>query len=157
MKEELEQIVLQMYRSGLQYSGAVREFQKTFLATVLREANANQVRAAKKLGIHRNTLRRQVHELELDIKTLRSGRRRPTLKRTGCSQTENAKSGRNPFFALIDVLSRKSSFLRLFCECSPEWHAYGTKFDRRVGCYSALLAFRTITVIRSAERGRSHR
>jgi Fis family transcriptional regulator, factor for inversion stimulation protein len=79
MKEELEQIVLQMYRSGLQYSGAVREFQKTFLATVLREANANQVRAAKKLGIHRNTLRRQIHELELDIKTLRSGRRRPAL------------------------------------------------------------------------------
>lgn len=42
MKEELEQVVLQMYRGGLQYSGAVREFKKTFLATVLREANANQ-------------------------------------------------------------------------------------------------------------------
>jgi len=79
VKQELEQIVLQMYRSGLQYSAAVREFQKTFLATALREANANQVRAAKKLGIHRNTLRRQIHELELDIKTLRIGRRRPAL------------------------------------------------------------------------------
>ena len=79
MKEELEQIVLQMYRSGLQYSGAVREFQKTFLATVLREVNANQVRAAKKMGIHRNTLRRQIQELELDIKMLRVGRRRPVL------------------------------------------------------------------------------
>ena len=79
MKEALEQIALQMYRSGLQYSEAVREFQKTFLATVLREANANQVRAAKKLGIHRNTLRRQIHELKLDIKTLRVGRRRPVL------------------------------------------------------------------------------
>ena len=79
MKEALEQIALQMYRSGLQYSEAVREFQKTFLATVLREANANQVRAAKKLGIHRNTLRRQIQELELDIKTLRVGRRRPVL------------------------------------------------------------------------------
>ena len=79
MKEELEQIALQMYRSGLQYSGAVREFQKMFLATVLRETNANQVRAAKKLGIHRNTLRRQIQELELDIKMLRVGRRRPVL------------------------------------------------------------------------------
>ena len=79
MKEELEQIVMQMYRSGLQYSGAVREFQKTFLATVLREVNANQVRAAKELGIHRNTLRRQIQELELDIKMLRVGRRRPVL------------------------------------------------------------------------------
>ena len=79
MKEELEQIVMQTYRSGLQYSGAVREFQKTFLATVLREVNANQVRAAKELGIHRNTLRRQIQELELDIKMLRVGRRRPVL------------------------------------------------------------------------------
>jgi len=79
VKEELEQIALQMYRSGLQYSGAVREFQKMFLATVLRETNANQVRAAKKLGIHRNTLRRQIHELKLDIKTLRVGCRRPVL------------------------------------------------------------------------------
>ena len=79
MKEELEQVVWQMYRSGFQYSEAVREFQKTFLATVLREANANQVRAAGRLGIHRNTLRRQIHEFELDIKTLRVDRRRPTL------------------------------------------------------------------------------
>lgn len=70
MKEALEQIVLQMYRSSLQYSAAVREFQKTFLATVLREANANQVRAAKKLGIHRNPWRRQIQELKLDIKML---------------------------------------------------------------------------------------
>ena len=79
MKEELEQVVLQMYRSGLQYGEAVREFQRVFLATVLRETNANQVRAAKKLGMHRNTLRRQVHELKLDIKTLQVGRRRPAL------------------------------------------------------------------------------
>jgi hypothetical protein len=47
VKEEVEQIVLQMYRSGLQYSEAVREFQRTFLATVLRETNANQVRTAE--------------------------------------------------------------------------------------------------------------
>ena len=92
LKEELEQIALQMYRSGLQYSGAVREFQKMFLATVLRETNANQVRAAKKLGIHRNTLRRQIQELELDIKTLRVGRRRPVLSERGNCRTENAKS-----------------------------------------------------------------
>jgi DNA-binding NtrC family response regulator len=77
VKEELEQLVLQMYRSGLRYSDAVREFQRTFLATVLREANVNQVRAAKRLGIHRNTLRRQIRELELDIKALRVARRRP--------------------------------------------------------------------------------
>jgi hypothetical protein len=42
----------------------------------------------------------------------------PRLKRTGCSQTENAKSGRNSFFALIVLLSRQSSFLRLFRQSS---------------------------------------
>ena len=79
MKEQLEQIVLQMYRSGLDYSKAVREFQRMFLATALREANANQVKAATKLGIHWNTLRRQIRELGLDIKTLGGVRRRAPL------------------------------------------------------------------------------
>ena len=79
MKEDLEQIVLEMFRSGLQYSEAVREFHKMFLATALREANGNQLRAAKKLGIHRNTLRRQTEELGLDIKSLIGMRRRPPL------------------------------------------------------------------------------
>ena len=79
MKQELERLILQMYRNGLRYSDAVREFQRTFLATVLRGENANQLRAAKRLGIHRNTLRRQIRELELDIKSLRVARRRPPL------------------------------------------------------------------------------
>jgi DNA-binding NtrC family response regulator len=79
VKQELERLVLQMYRNGLRYSDAVREFQRTFLATVLREENVNQVRAAKRLGIHRNTLRRQIHELELDIRSLRVARRRPPV------------------------------------------------------------------------------
>ena len=77
MKEELERLVLQMYRSGLRYSDAVREFQRTFLATILRAENANQVRVAKRLGIHRNTLRRQIRELGMDIKALRVAHRRP--------------------------------------------------------------------------------
>ena len=79
MKQELERLVLQMYRNGFRYSDAVREFQRSFLATVLRDENVNQVRAAKRLGIHRNTLRRQIHELELDIKLLRVARRRPPV------------------------------------------------------------------------------
>ena len=47
-----------MYRSGIRYSESVREFQSVFILTVLREQRANQVRAAQKLGMHRNTLRR---------------------------------------------------------------------------------------------------
>ena len=79
MKEQLDRLTLQMYRDGMRYSEAVREFERTFLATVLRDQNANQVKAAKKLGVHRNTLRRQIKELELDIKPLHVAQRRPPL------------------------------------------------------------------------------
>jgi DNA-binding protein Fis len=77
LKEKLEQLALQMHRSGAGYSAAVREFQKMFLATVLREQNGNQVRAAKILDMHRNTLRRQIHDMALDVGALRGARRRP--------------------------------------------------------------------------------
>jgi Fis family transcriptional regulator, factor for inversion stimulation protein len=77
VKEQLEKLVLQMYRSGTAYSEAVREFQKAFIIAVLRDLNGNQVRAAGKLGVHRNTLRRNLQELDIDLALLRVSRRRP--------------------------------------------------------------------------------
>jgi Fis family transcriptional regulator, factor for inversion stimulation protein len=77
VKEQLERLVLQMYRSGTPYSEAVREFQKAFVIAVLRDLNGNQVKAAGKLRIHRNTLRRTIQELDVNIKALRVSRRRP--------------------------------------------------------------------------------
>ena len=79
MKEQLEKLVLQMYRSRTKYSEAVREFQKAFITAVLREFNGNQVKAARQLGMHRNTLRRNLQELDLDIKSMRASRRRPPV------------------------------------------------------------------------------
>ncbi len=79
MKEQLEKLVLHMYRGGIPYPDAVREFQKAFVLTVLREQKANQLRAALKLGMHRNTLRRILRDLGVDTKLLRVGRRRPPL------------------------------------------------------------------------------
>ena len=35
MKEQLERLTLQMYREGMRYSEAVREFQKTSLGVIL--------------------------------------------------------------------------------------------------------------------------
>ena len=78
MKVQLETLVLHMYKSGLRYPEAVREFQKGFILTVLKENNGNQVRAAEKLGIHRNSLRRIIRDLQLDIRAIRAAaRRRP--------------------------------------------------------------------------------
>jgi Fis family transcriptional regulator, factor for inversion stimulation protein len=79
VKEQLERLVLQMYRSGTSFAEALREFQKAFIITVLRDQNGNQVRAAGKLGMHRNTLRRNLQELDVDIKAVRVSRRRPPV------------------------------------------------------------------------------
>lgn len=77
MKDQLEALIMQMYKSGILYSEAVREFKKRFILTVLQENNGNQCKAARQLGMHRNTLSRTITELKLDIRSLRNGSRRP--------------------------------------------------------------------------------
>lgn len=77
MKNQLEILVSQMHGSGILYNEAVREFKKVFLAHVLQQNKGNQCKAAKQLGMHRNTLSRTLAELELDIKSLRRDVRRP--------------------------------------------------------------------------------
>ena len=79
MQEQLESVVLQMYKAGVGCFEAVREFQKAFILTVLKDQSGNQCKAAKILGMHRNTLRRAIRALEIDIVPTRTtGRRRPT-------------------------------------------------------------------------------
>ena len=77
MKDQLEALVQQMYKSNILYSEAVREFKKKFILTVLQENKGNQCRAARQLGMHRNTLSRTITELKLDVREFRDGGRRP--------------------------------------------------------------------------------
>lgn len=77
MKDQLEALVQQMYKSNILYSEAVREFKKRFIATVLEENKGNQCRAARQLGMHRNTLSRTIGELKLDVREFRDGGKRP--------------------------------------------------------------------------------
>ncbi len=77
MKDQLEALVAQMHRSGILYSEAVREFKKRFILTVLQENHGNQCKAARELGMHRNTLSRTITELKVDVRALRDGIRRP--------------------------------------------------------------------------------
>ena len=58
MKDQLEALIFQMVRSNILYSEAVREFKKRFIVTVLEENRGNQCKAARELGMHRNTLSR---------------------------------------------------------------------------------------------------
>jgi len=50
---------------------AVNEFEKKFIRRALERANGNQSRAAKVLGIHRNTLSRKVEAYKLDARAHR--------------------------------------------------------------------------------------
>jgi Fis family transcriptional regulator len=78
VKDQLESVVFQMYRTGVRCSEAVREFQRAFIITVLKDQNGNQCKAAERLGMHRNTLRRTIRDLDIDIGPTRAiGQRRP--------------------------------------------------------------------------------
>ncbi|MGI9101336.1 MAG: helix-turn-helix domain-containing protein [Terriglobales bacterium] len=77
MKDQLESLVMQMYKSGILYSEAVREFKKRFILTVLQSNQGNQCKAARELGMHRNTLSRTITELKVDARALRADSRRP--------------------------------------------------------------------------------
>jgi DNA-binding NtrC family response regulator len=77
VKDQLEALILQMYRSNILYAEAVREFKKRFILTVLLENKGNQCRAARELGMHRNTLSRTLSELKIDVRQLREGTKRP--------------------------------------------------------------------------------
>jgi DNA-binding protein Fis len=66
MKDQLEGLVGQMVERGILFQEAVGEFEKRFIKRVLDRSNGNQSRAAKVLGIHRNTLSRKIGAYKLD-------------------------------------------------------------------------------------------
>jgi Fis family transcriptional regulator, factor for inversion stimulation protein len=74
---QLDALVLRMYRAGISYSDALREFKKQFILTVLRDLDWSETRSARALRMHRNTLARTLSELDLDIRALRKTKRRP--------------------------------------------------------------------------------
>jgi Fis family transcriptional regulator, factor for inversion stimulation protein len=71
VKEQLESLVGMMVDRGILLEEALTEFEKKFIKRVLEHAKGNQCRAAKILGIHRNTLSRKISAYHLDS----SGRR----------------------------------------------------------------------------------
>lgn len=76
-KADLERLALRMQKTGILYSEATREFKKQFILVALRTAHWNQSRAAQALGVHRNTLVRNIQSLNIDVRALRTAERRP--------------------------------------------------------------------------------
>lgn len=66
MRDQLESLVGQMVERGILFQEAVGEFEKRFIKRVLDRLNGNQSRAAKVLGIHRNTLSRKIYSYKLE-------------------------------------------------------------------------------------------
>jgi len=66
LKDQLEALVGQMVERGIQFDEAVNEFEKKFIKRVLDRSRGNQSRAARFLGIHRNTLSRKIDLYKLD-------------------------------------------------------------------------------------------
>jgi DNA-binding NtrC family response regulator len=71
MQAQLESLVREMNRGGILYSEAVYEFKKAFIAVALRNNEGNKTKAARILGMHRNTLGRIISELKLDVRSIR--------------------------------------------------------------------------------------
>ena len=68
MKDQLETLVGQMVERGIQFDEAINEFEKKFIKRVLDRSRGNQSRAARLLGIHRNTLSRKIGLYKLDYR-----------------------------------------------------------------------------------------
>ena len=65
MRELLDKLVGMMVETGIRYEDAQREFDKRFIARVVQECDGNLVKAARRLGVHRNTLARKIKELKI--------------------------------------------------------------------------------------------
>jgi Fis family transcriptional regulator len=76
VKDQLEALISQMVEQGIAYEDAISEFEKRFIKRVLDKANGNQSRAARELGIHRNTLSRKIDDFKLDHRPRRLQRAR---------------------------------------------------------------------------------
>ena len=74
MKEQIDRLISEMVTAGVFFQDAVSEFEKKYIRKVLEASDGNQSRAAKALGIHRNTLGRKMEEYHLAI---RNGSGRP--------------------------------------------------------------------------------
>jgi DNA-binding protein Fis len=62
LKERLEILCTEMIERGILYSEAMDQFERCFIAEVMRRNDGNLVRTAASLGIHRNTLSKKVRK-----------------------------------------------------------------------------------------------
>ncbi len=65
MTGALEKLIAEWVRGEIKLDHALREFEKRYITMALKENRGNRSLAARKLGIHRNTLINKVKSLNL--------------------------------------------------------------------------------------------
>ncbi len=65
LNKRLEQLVEEMVSKGIQLPEAHHQLEKLFLKQVMAANDGNQSRAAARLDVHRNTLRRKLRAHDL--------------------------------------------------------------------------------------------
>jgi DNA-binding NtrC family response regulator len=65
VRERLETLVQEMLEKGILYEDARREFEKMFITRALQRSNGSVGDAACLLGLHRNTVARQMTEYRI--------------------------------------------------------------------------------------------
>ena len=66
MKEKLESLVKEMVEHRIYLDEALDEFEKKFIQSALTKTDGNQTKAARILGVHRNTLNRKIVQHKLN-------------------------------------------------------------------------------------------
>ena len=67
MRDALNRLVDEMVAKGILYEDARQEFERRFISRALLQANGKVGRAAKMIGLHRNTLSRKVSEYRIKL------------------------------------------------------------------------------------------
>jgi DNA-binding NtrC family response regulator len=64
---QLQQIIDELIEKGINLDTARKEFEKKYIVCAVRRNHGNLCRAARNLGIHRNTLRNKVGLLKIHL------------------------------------------------------------------------------------------
>lgn len=76
-KADLEKLVARMQKTGITCSEAMREVKKQYILSALKMAEGSRTRAAYLLGIHVNTLARNIRTLGVEVRPHKAGRLPP--------------------------------------------------------------------------------
>ena len=67
MDTKLQQIIDELLTHGISLDMARKEFERKYISGAVKLSDGNLVRAARSLGIHRNTLRHKVSLLKIRL------------------------------------------------------------------------------------------